>query len=249
MEKKSSKIATGILGFDDLAKDGIERGSVILIAGGTGTGKTNFCSQFLHYGAQQGENGLYITFEEDPDQIQRHVAAIGIDFSKFVKAGKTKFQKVDVYKVSKAVEAEILRAKGELLIDMKSLPEIIPRGFKPNRIVVDSLSALSAVFKPEDYRYFVFKFFSFLKSLGATVFAISETTQDPSEFSRTGIEEFLGDGVFVLYSIKQGDVRIRAVEILKLRGSSHEGRIVPFKITEKGIQVFPTQSILAAGEV
>ena len=52
-----------------------------------------------------------------------------------------------------------------------------------------------------------------------------------------------------MYSIKQGDVRIRAVEILKLRGSSHESRIVPFKITEKGIQVFPTQSILTAGEV
>ena len=76
------------------------------------------------------------------------------------------------------------------------------------------------------------------------MFAITETTQDPTEFSRTGIEEFLGDGVVVLYNLKQGDIRIRAVEILKMRGTVHKEKIVPFKITDKGIEVYPDQSIL-----
>src|SRR3990170_2989356 len=160
------KIRTGIPGFDDLIKDGIEKGSIVLVAGGTGTGKTNFCSQFLHHGAQKGESGLYITFEEEPQQIQRHVAKIGLDFENFIKSGKVRFQKVDIYKVSKAVEAAILRAKGELLIPLKDLPEIIPKNFKPARIVVDSLSALSVAFKASDYRYFLFKFLSYLKELG-----------------------------------------------------------------------------------
>lgn len=243
-EDGTNRIKAGIPGFDDLLEGGIERSNIVLIAGGTGTGKTSFCSQFLHYGAHQGGKSLYITFEEPAEQILKHAHSFCEACKANPEKNNIKFQKVDVYKVAKAVEASILKAKGELLIDVTGLPIMIPPGFKPDRIVVDSLPALSAVFKPDDYRYFVFKFFAFLKSLGVTTFAITETTQDPTEFSRTGIEEFLGDGVIVMYNLKQGDVRVRAVEILKMRGSKHKEKIVPFKITDKGIEVYPDQSIL-----
>lgn len=243
-KKVANRIKVGIPGFDQLIEGGVEKNSIVLVAGGTGTGKTSFCLQFLHYGAHDGEKGLYISFEEPTEQIMRHAGSFCPGCKVDPEKIGIRFQRVDVYRVAKAVEASILKAKGELLIEMKDLPVIIPEGFKPDRIVVDSLSALSAVFKEEDYRYFVFKFFAFLKSLGATTFAITETTQDPTEFSRTGIEEFLGDGVIVLYNLKQGDVRVRAVEILKLRGVKHKEKIVPFKITDKGIEVYPDQSIL-----
>jgi len=49
--------------------------------------------------------------------------------------------------------------------------------------------------------------------------------------------------VIVLYNIKHGNLRLRAVEVLKLRGSKHEERIVPFKITDKGIVVYPKQEL------
>jgi len=243
-EGTTNRITVGIPGFDELIEGGIEKNSIILIAGGTGTGKTSFCTQFLHHGAHQGEKTLYISFEEAPEQILKHANSFCSSCKANPEKNNIRFQKVDVYKVAKAVEASILKAKGDLLIDVKGLPVMIPPEYQPNRIVVDSLPALSAVFKPDDYRYFVFKFFSFLKSLGATVFAVTETTQDPTEFSRTGIEEFLGDGVIVLYNLKQGDIRVRAVEILKLRGTVHKEKIVPFKITSKGIEVYPNQSIL-----
>ncbi|MBI2084466.1 MAG: Flp pilus assembly complex ATPase component TadA [Candidatus Aenigmarchaeota archaeon] len=241
---KTNRVRIGVQGFDELIEGGVERNSVILVAGGTGTGKTSFCTQFLHYGAHEGGKGLYISFEEPPEQVLRHANSFCQDCKVHPEKSNIIFQKVDVYRIAKAVEASILKAKGELLIDVKDLPVMIPHDFKPDRIVVDSLPALSAVFKEEEYRYFVFKFFSFLKSTGATVLAITETTQDPSEFSRSGIEEFLGDGVVVLYNIKQGDIRARAVEILKMRGTRHKEKIVPFKITDKGIEVYPDQSIL-----
>ncbi len=246
VKKTESKprIKVGIPGFDELIEGGIEKNNIVLVAGGTGTGKTSFCSQFLHFGAHEGEKTLYITFEEDPAQILRHAQSFCPGCKANPEKNNIRFQKVDVYRVAKAVEASILRAKGDLLIDVKDLPMMIPPSYKPDRIVVDSLPALSAVFKPDDYRYFVFKFFSFLKSTEANVFAITETTQDPTEFSRTGIEEFLGDGLIVLYNLKQGDVRVRALEILKMRGTKHKEKIVPFKITDKGVEVYPEQSIL-----
>lgn len=240
----TNRIKTGVPGFDELIAGGIEKNSIILICGGTGTGKTNFCSQFLYHGALNGEKGLYISFEEEPEQIKNHMRLFGIDFEKPEKEHKIKFLKTDVHEISRKVHGALLKESGKLMI--KELPSIIPKDFKPDRIVIDSLSALSSVFKEEDYRYFIFKFFSQLKETGATTFAITETRTEPAEYSRTGIEEFLGDGVIVLYNIKSGDTRIRALEILKLRGTKHEEKIVPFQITDKGVVVYPRQSILTA---
>jgi KaiC/GvpD/RAD55 family RecA-like ATPase len=61
--------------------------------------------------------------------------------------------------------------------------------------------------------------------------------------SKTGVEDFLADGVFVMYYIKARDTRIRALEVLKLRGAEHEGKVVPFVIQRHGIEVFPGERI------
>jgi len=244
--KNIERIKTGVPGFDELIAGGLEKNSIILIAGGTGTGKTNFSTKFLHYGAMNGEKGLYISFEEDPEQIKKHSKFLGMDFEELEKKNMVKFIKVDIYQVARVVEAALLKAKGKLMIKLTEMPTILPKGFKPERIVIDSLSALASAFKRENYRYFIFNFFSQLKKTGAVTLAISETTTEPTEYSRTGIEEFLADGVIVLYNIKHGDSRTRALEVLKLRGTKHEEKIVPFQITDKGIVVYPKQSILAA---
>lgn len=244
----AERITTGIPGFDELISGGIEKNSIILISGGTGTGKTNFCVQFLYKGAKKGEKGLYITFEEGPEQIKKHAKQFGFDFEELEKEEKVKFVKSDVHEIARIVEATLLERKGGLLIELKRLPTLIPKDFNPDRIVIDSLSAISSAFKESDYRYFLFKFFNLLKDSGATTFVASETAQEPTEYSRSGIEEFLGDGVVVLYNIKHGDTRVRALEVLKLRGTKHKEKIVPFQITGKGIEVYPDQSILTTLE-
>ena len=66
------------------------------------------------------------------------------------------------------------------------------------------------------------------------------------KYSRTGVEEFLADGVVVLYNAKVGGTRTRAIEILKLRGARHVNRFVPLHITGKGVEVFPTGSVFEA---
>ena len=68
-------------------------------------------------------------------------------------------------------------------------------------------------------------------------YIISETEQDPGIYSRTGIEEFLGDGVIVLYNVKVGNSRKRAMEILKMRCCDHSKSLVPYSITSKGIKL------------
>lgn len=48
-------VKTGISGFDALLDQGIPQGTSVLVAGGTGTGKTIFCLQTMNYGATRGE--------------------------------------------------------------------------------------------------------------------------------------------------------------------------------------------------
>jgi len=54
------RIETGIEGLDDLIDGGFPESSVTLISGGTGTGKTTFCNQFLMQGIEKGQKCLYI---------------------------------------------------------------------------------------------------------------------------------------------------------------------------------------------
>ncbi len=241
----TDRLVVGVRGFDELVEDGVEKGSIILIAGGAGTGKTNFGCQYLYKGAADGEKVLYLSFEESVDQIKKHQQRFGIDFESFERSGKARFVKIDIFTIAKTLQAIFLKERGELMIK-EGLPNLMPADFKPDRIVLDSLSALSAILSREQYRYLMFQLFSQFKMIGATTIAIAETRQEPAEYSRTGIEEFLADGVIVLYNIKHGFSRVRALEILKMRGAKHDQRIVPFKITDKGVEVYPKQEIFSA---
>jgi KaiC/GvpD/RAD55 family RecA-like ATPase len=124
---------------------------------------------------------------------------------------------------------------------------IVPANFKPDFIAIDSLTAIASAFtgKEDSYRIYIEQLFRFLEKVGSTNFLITETEQIPKIFSQTGVEEFLADGVIVLYNLKHGNVRENALEILKIRGAAHQKKIVAYQITETGIIVYPEQEVFA----
>ncbi|MCD6399073.1 MAG: KaiC domain-containing protein, partial [Candidatus Aenigmarchaeota archaeon] len=85
---KIERIKTGITGLDKLIDGGFVKGSSVLVTGAAGTGKTIFCCQFLWEGLKNGENCMYITFEELPEEIKGDAAVFGWDFDKYEKNGK-----------------------------------------------------------------------------------------------------------------------------------------------------------------
>ncbi|MBI4448078.1 AAA family ATPase [Candidatus Woesearchaeota archaeon] len=236
-------VKTGISGFDDLLVEGIPRGSSILVAGGAGSGKTIFCLQLLSYHAAHGSKGVYISFEESEERLEQHMNDFGWNPTQLKKAGKLIIQRLSTFDITRSVDALLAKAKGELLIDIE--PVILPKDFKPDFIVVDSLTAVASAFvgKDDAYRVYIEQLFKFFEKIGATSFLITETNQIPTVFSQTGVEEFLADGVIVLYSIKRGNIRENAIEILKLRGAQHQKKIVPLRIGNKGIDVYPEQEV------
>ena len=151
------------------------------------------------------------------------------------------------FDVTRNVDAMLAKEKGELLIEID--PIVLPKNYKPDFIVVDSLTAIASAFtgKEDSYRIYIEQLFRFFEKLGATTFLITETKQIPEIYSATGVEEFLADGVIVLYNIKRGDVRENAIEVLKMRGEKHQKKIVAMTISDSGVNVYPEQEVF--GEI
>jgi len=127
---------------------------------------------------------------------------------------------------------------------------LIPKDFTPEIIVLDSLTAVASAFvgKEDSYRIYIEQLFRFFEKIKSTTFLITETEQIPKIFSASGVEEFLADGVIVLYNIKRGNVKEKAIEVLKLRGAKHQAKIVPMEIGNKGIEVYPEQEVYGRTE-
>ena len=243
---KSEWVTTDIQGFDNLFEKGIPRGISALVAGGPGSGKTIFCLQVAGNAAKRNENALYISLEESEERLKKHMHDFGFEPEQSEKRGLLRIKRIDPFQISRKVEALLAEAKGELKIDIAEIGGLLQEDFQPDWIIIDSLTALEAAFKggEDNYRIYVEQLFKYLEKLGATSFLIAETEQMPTRYSRSGVEEFLADSVIVLYNISKGNIRERAIEVLKLRGGKHEEKIVAMNIeSEKGIVVYNEQEI------
>jgi KaiC/GvpD/RAD55 family RecA-like ATPase len=243
-------IRIGIAGLDELFEKGLPKGNSVLIAGGAGTGKTILCLQILCEAAKNGEKCLYLSFEEAEDKLKQHMRDFGWNVDEFEKKGLLKIKRVEPFDISRSIEALLAKAKGELMIETSGLSDFIPEGFKPNRVVIDSVTALTSAFVDKDssYRAYIEQSFRYLEKIGATSFLISESWEVPQKFSKSGVEEFLADGIIAFYNIRKGNVRERAIEIIKMRGAEFEERVVALKITDKGIIIYPEQEVFGGIE-
>jgi circadian clock protein KaiC len=241
-------IKIGIDGFDELVGKGIPRGISILVCGGPGAGKTIFCLQTLNYSALNGEKCLYMSFEESEERLKQHMKDFGWNPDELEQRGLLRIKKYDPFELSRAIEALLAQASGELLIDINEVVEIVPKDFNPDRIVLDSLSAVSAAFgdREEGYRIYIEQLFNALEKMNVTSFLITEIEQSLREERKPTVEEFLADGIIAFYNIRKGNFRVTAIEVVKIRGVAHKKKIVPFKIRAgKGIEVYPMEEIFS----
>ncbi len=241
-------ITTGVPGLDDLFEHGIPKASSIIVAGGTGSGKTNLCLQILANQASKGKKCYFMGFEESEQRLIEHMQDFGWNPSNLISSGNLKIKRFltsEIYYYDKKsgsdIQAMMTKEVDPLLMELEPLSITDNVGFKPEFIVLDSLTAISSTFrgKEQSYRFYVARLFRFFEKIGATTFLITETQQIPEVFSPTGVEEFLADGVIVIYNIRHQNRREHAIEVLKMRGEKHQKRIVAMNITEKGIVVNP----------
>lgn len=238
-------LKTGIDGLDKMFSLGIPKGSSIVIAGGTGSGKTLLCLNIVANAIKAGKKCLYISVEEGEEALRRHMEDFDWKPREYEKEGMFMVKRLDLFDISRSIEGMLEKAKGEIRIEID--PVILPKGFKPEIVVVDSLTGISAAFtgKEQNYRAYIEQLFRFLERTRATSFLITETEQIPQKYSPSGVEEFLADGVIALYHYKKGFLRKSAIEIIKMRGTKHEKKTVETEIVSgSGIEVYPSRTVL-----
>ena len=247
IDKSSAEVlVTGIEGFDKLFdRGGVPRGNSVLIAGGTGTGKSTFCRQVCYNLASQGRHCMYVSFEETIERIERSMQSFGWNSKEYIDGGQFIVQKINPLDILRMKFGSIGGSGSATELSYKIKPLIIPRDFNPELIVVDSLTAVisASLSKEKNYRIYLQQLFSFFEETGATSFLVAETEPVPTRFSDTGIEEFLADGIVVLYNIRRNDRRENAIEVLKMRYSQHQKKMFSMEIGKQGVVVHPDKEI------
>ncbi len=230
------KLATGIPGFDRLAEGGLPKGRTTLLAGTAGSAKTIFACQFLVEGIQEGQTGVFVTFEESPKSIRKNMRGFGWDIEAWEAQGKWVF--VDAS--PKSGDRPLVSGGydfGPLLVRI----EYAINRVQAKRISLDSLGAIfSYVPDTAQVRSDLFNVATLLREQEVTAVLTAERTQEYGEISRYGVEEFVADNVIILRNVLAEEKRRRTVEILKYRGTSHRHGEYPFTILpDEGIVVIP----------
>jgi len=224
------RIPTGIPGFDNLCEGGLISDSINLLMGNPGAGKTTFSLQFLFNGAQkQGESGLFITFENDVEDLRRVTRAIGINPAAPTKNGaQVHFLRYDFKKPIKSFQNHLVNLIAEH--DIK-------------RICLDPINVFALEFPTKvSIRRQLYDFLSLLRKLNVCVVISGETDENAEGSDLSPSEEiafckYLVDGVIQLYSSGLSGSGDRAVRITKMRMTKHARGPIGMELTSKGVKI------------
>ena len=224
MKSSSVRISSGNKELDEMCGGGFFRDSVTLVSGATGTGKTLTVSQFLQGGAQNGEKCLLLAFEESRDQLVRNATGWGFDFEQMERDGLLRV--VCDYPDLSGLEDWLVTIQG------------IITEFGPQRMALDSLSALENVGTLKAFREFVIGLTSFIKHKEITGMftATTGTLMGGDSITESNISTLTDSIILLRYVEMFGDVK-RGLTVLKMRGSAHDKAIREFTIGKDGMHV------------
>ncbi len=231
------KSPTGIDGFDQVTEGGLPTGRPTLVCGGAGCGKTLFAISFLVHGATRfDEPGVYLSFEENTDELVQNVASLGFDLPGLIEKKRIVLDHV-------RVERSEIEETGDY--DLEGL--FIRLGFAidsigARRVVLDTIESLfSGLANQSILRAELRRLFRWLKDKGVTALITGE--RGDGTLTRQGLEEYVSDAVILLDHRVTEQVSTRRLRIVKYRGSAHGTNEYPFLIDEEGIAVLPITSI------
>lgn len=232
-----AKARTGIAGLDEISAGGLPVGRTTLVCGGPGCGKTVLAMEFLVHGACKfGEPGLFVSFEESPQNLVKNFGAFGFDLNALIENKQLKISHVD-FSHGDIVETGAFSLDALLIRLEHGIKEI---GAK--RVVLDTMETIfSSLSDTEHLRNEIAKIFHWLRDREITAIVTGERGKE--ELTRNGFEEYLSDCVLLLDHRLSEQISKRRLRILKYRGSLHGKDEYPFLIGETGISVLPVTSL------
>jgi len=242
-DRAISKAPTGITGLDEITLGGFPRGRPTLVCGSAGCGKTLLAMEFLVRGATQyHEPGVFLAFEETPEDLTQNVSSLGFDLDKLIRQKKLAidFVRVERSEIEETGEYDL---EG-LFIRLNAAIESV--GAK--RVVLDTIEALFSGLQNEGIlRAELRRLFRWLKDKGVTAVITGE--RGDGTLTRRGLEEYVSDCVILLDHRVIDQVSTRRLRVVKYRGTTHGTNEYPFLIDKDGFSVLPITSLGLQHEV
>jgi circadian clock protein KaiC len=220
----SKPISSGIEEIDNLLHGGLERGTITMITGPTGVGKTNLGTQFINEAASRNERSAIYTFEESKELIIRRSKMVNIPIESMLEKGTLKIVTVEPFSYSPDEFSQMVR------------DDIEKNGTKI--VMIDSMGGYSLAVREEDELERLHTLTVYLQNMGVTGLLTNESSNVTGEFKATNMQaSYLADNIIFLRYIEiEGELR-KTIGVLKKRLSDFERTIRELNITSDGIQV------------
>jgi circadian clock protein KaiC len=230
----NNKAFTGIWGFDDVLSGGLSRGSIFLLEGEPGSGKTTMALQFLLSGAAAGEKGLYITLSETEAELRAGAKSHGWDLNENIVVRE--LIPADSLLAGDQHQTLLYASDLELGETTQQIFAAVERA-QPSRLVIDSLSEIRLLAQSSlRYRRQILTIKHHFARRNITVLMLDDLTSDANDKTVHSIAH----GVVQLQQIAPDyGAERRRLRILKYRGTRYRGGFHDMIIATGGVQVFP----------
>lgn len=218
------RVSTGNAALDAHTGGGLWRGSCVLVAGASGTGKTTLAATFALAAGARGERVLYVSYEESAEQLIGAMRSVGLDLQRAQDAGGLRL--LPLMPESLGVEAH-LRAV------IRAIEE-----FAAAHLVIDAISGCWRMGSTRAAFDFLVRLLTHCKAAGITCLFINQMTTalEQPDASGFGITSLV-DTLMQLNLEPAETTRHRTLAIVKSRGTAHSQAEHRFAITDHGIDL------------
>ncbi|MFH0922696.1 MAG: ATPase domain-containing protein [Candidatus Micrarchaeota archaeon] len=250
MASTIKRVSFGSPELDKALGGGVPQGNLVLLTGGAGTGKTTFGMQFAVTGCKKKEKSFFVSTEQTAADLAKQAVQYGWDLTGFEKRGLLKIFYVDIL-------------TDERFFDKMS--DAVKK-FKPDRIIIDSLSTFSDYTAVAEFSKLLFlrgdtsesmsektipakisektlikrMIASILKDLrlsNATILLTTEMPEKGETLSSDGASEFLSDGILVLNYLGVGFTQFMSLQIRKMRYTKHSREYLAYDFGTDGVKI------------
>lgn len=217
----------GLPQLDKLTYGGIERGTITLITGPSGIGKTTVGMQFVKEAAARGDRSAAYTFDEPRSTLLRRCESIGTPVTEMIEQGTLSVNYVEALQYSADEFADMVRKDVE-----KHGTRIV---------MIDSISGYKLAVRGEDLNERLHALCRYLQNVGVTVLLINEVLNITDfRITEVGVSYLADNVIFMRYVEQHCGARAeigRVIGVLKKRLSDFERCIYTFELTPNGIVI------------
>jgi circadian clock protein KaiC len=210
--------------LDELFGGGVFDGSVTMVVGVSGVGKTVLGTQLLLEGAKNQKPGLMVSLDEHPEQVMRNAESLGLNLRQYLESGAIQF----FYDCPRELELDVHFARITRTVEEHKI----------ERLIIDGLTSYTTALEDKQpYREFLHALVGYSKQRLMTTFLSYE---NPELF---GVNQFMPefpvssivDNIVLLNFVELGQTLHRAITVAKARGSANQFVTREFTVGPGGI--------------